>query len=351
MKGGAGPFAEPDTSPFAEDDDLLNLSAEAEPSAEMPAESPFAEQMENPFLSEQQDDFSPDYEKHDQFSSLHDSYIAPEPTGEKHANDEIPEDFNFEELFNLEPQSSNNQPAAPAIEPQQQDNALLDQQAPPIADESLRPAEPELVKPSPAPSVSGAAEGAAPNLYQAFLAGAGLDQADIRPAQQDDKMRRIGSMFRQFVESTVAVLRSRAEFKSLFRVTVTTIKKADNNPLKFSVTTDEALQHLLNDGKGGFMDSVDAIDEGFQDMLNHQMAMQAGIQASLSEILRQFEPDRIEKQYEEGLVLNKKAKCWEKYCDVYAQLAEQAVEDFYGDAFAEAYEQQMKQIRAVNPKK
>ena len=75
-----------------------------------------------------------------------------------------------------------------------------------------------------------------------------------------EKMTRIGAMFRQFVDSTVNVLRGRSEFKSMFRVSVTTIKRSDNNPLKFAVTTDEALKHLINDGQGGFKKSYESID-------------------------------------------------------------------------------------------
>ena len=152
-------------------------------------------------------------------------------------------------------------------------------------------------------------------------------------------------MFRQFVDNTVAVLRSRAEFKSLFRVSVTTIRKSDNNPLKFAVTTDEAMKHLLNDGQGGFKPALESIDEGFNDLLNHQLAMQAGIQASLQDILEQFNPQRIEKKFDQGLVLQKKSKCWEHYLEIYEQLTETAVDEFFGDAFSEAYEKQMQQLK------
>ena len=151
-------------------------------------------------------------------------------------------------------------------------------------------------------------------------------------------------MFRKLVEGTVAVLRSRTEFKSQFRVSMTTIKTSNNNPLKFAVTTEDALTHLVKNGQSGFKDPVEAIDEGFNDIMSHQMAMQAGIQASLAQILRQFDPQLIEKQYEEGLVLQKKSKCWDKYSSLYPRVVEQAMEDFFGDAFAEAYEKQMKQL-------
>ena len=78
--------------------------------------------------------------------------------------------------------------------------------------------------------------------------------------------------------------------------------------------------------------------------MNHQLAMQAGIQASLTDLLKSFDPRVIEKQFEQGIVLQKKAKCWEKFEETYLNTVEDAVENFYGDEFVKAYEQQIKKL-------
>lgn len=285
-------------------------------------------------------------------SSLNDSFVPAEPIANNSIlnNGEMPEDFNFEDLFNLDENESEYPPKDPQIAIEQpkveaiQATELNPDAFAPLATEQVQP---DPVKAQPIQNVAINKEPAREEnqLLQAFLRGAQIDANNIDLSNPDEKMSRIGTMFRQFVESTVSVLRSRAEFKSLFRVSVTTIKRADNNPLKFAVTTDEAIKHLINDGQGGFKKSVESIDEGFNDLLNHQLAMQAGIQASLTDILRQFDPAIIEKQYEEGIVLQKKSKCWEKYIQVHARLSETAVDGFFGDAFSEAYEKQMKQLK------
>ena len=110
------------------------------------------------------------------------------------------------------------------------------------------------------------------------------------------------------------------------------------------IITTNGDMHRIMHTKDGFGLKT-AIDEGFNDLLNHQLAMQAGIQASLTEILKQFDPATIEKQFSEGLVLQKKSKCWEKYTQVHEGLAETAVDDFFGDAFSDAYEQQMRVLK------
>jgi type VI secretion system FHA domain protein len=190
----------------------------------------------------------------------------------------------------------------------------------------------ENTKPAPTDSV----------VFNAFLQGAKLDGTKIQPEQQAETLHRIGQMFRKLIDGTVAVLRSRAEFKSLCRVNMTVIQATNNNPLRFTVSTDDVLRQLLENRTDGFMASTTAIEESFNDIMNHQLAMQAGIQASLTDLLHSFDPKIIEKQFEQGLVLQKKAKCWESYEKTYHNTVEEAVENFFGEAFVDAYEKQMR---------
>jgi type VI secretion system FHA domain protein len=178
-------------------------------------------------------------------------------------------------------------------------------------------------------------------LFNAFLQGAGVECNEIRPEQQTETLHRIGQMFRKLIDGTVAVLRSRAEFKSLCRVNMTVIRATNNNPLKFTVSTDDVLRQLLENKTNGFIASTAAIEEAFNDIMNHQLAMQAGIQASLTDLLKTFDPKIIEKQFEQGIVLQKKAKCWDKYEETYRNTVEDAVENFFGEEFVKAYEKQM----------
>ena len=181
-------------------------------------------------------------------------------------------------------------------------------------------------------------------LFNAFLQGAAIECNEIHPEQQAETLHRIGQMFRKLIDGTVAVLRSRAEFKSLCRVNMTVIRAANNNPLKFTVATDDVLRQLIENNTGGFLASTAAIDESFNDIMNHQLAMQAGIQASLVDLLKTFDPKIIEKQFEQGIVLQKKAKCWDSYEETYRNTVEDAVENFFGEEFVKAYEKQMSQL-------
>ena len=182
-------------------------------------------------------------------------------------------------------------------------------------------------------------------LWAAFLQGAGVNSLALSPEQQIAAMQQIGVMFAQFTNGTFTLLKNRADFKKSCKINRTQIHREDNNQLKFASSTDELLRQLLANNSAGFLDANTAIKEAFSDLMAHQMAMQAGIQASLTQILRTFDPKRIESRCEQGFSLQKKSKCWESYEESYPQFAEDAVEYFYGEEFVDAYEKQMNTVK------
>ncbi|WP_341325107.1 type VI secretion system-associated FHA domain protein TagH [Methylotuvimicrobium sp. KM2] len=335
--------------------------------------SPFPRHEE---LIDAKENETPEFESHlqDHASPLFDSFIAPQVEAAPKPFEEIPENLSFEDLFaDSDTPSGDRQieddsraasmdllnesfaPKSPLVEP---DESASEPVSPPVAIPDSPQASnlnsiladpsgssPETPQAQPVQSISDN------GLFDAFLHGAGLDQNECATKNQLEAMQRIGRMFRQLVAGTVSVLRSRAEFKSLFRVNVTVIRAVDNNPLKFAVSTNDVLKQLIQNKEGGFLESVESIEQGFNDIMNHQLAMQAGIQASLADLLKRFDPKTIEKQFEQGIVLQKKAKCWDSYQDTYRIESEEAVENFFGDAFVEAYEEQMKALTAARNKK
>ena len=186
-------------------------------------------------------------------------------------------------------------------------------------------------------------------LFHLFLQGAGITDASFVKDEDVPKlMTTLGVLFRDLADGLMTVLRARTELKSQFRVAMTTMRPVNNNPLKFTANVEDAMKIMLARDHPGFVDPVVAVREGFSDLMNHQMAMTAGMQASLAELLKRFDPKRFEKAYEEGIVFRKKAKCWEAYGKAYGKLVEEAMENFFGDEFADAYEQQLRLLRPGN---
>ena len=277
------------------------------------------------------------------------------------------------------PEMAETQPEAPKEEPFAQSDPFAVQETPVFEQKEQKPAfseapsepiEPVAPQPVPTPTERPVARppspGAAPVqthprdvaslpsddvLLREFLAGAGIaDPSFIPPEQYPAMMRTSGELLRSMVEGLMQVLRARAELKSQFRVSVTTMRSVNNNPLKFTPNVDDAMRLVLSPTNPGFLPPKQAVSEGFSDIMNHQIAMTAGIQAALADILRSFDPQLIEKTQGEGVLFQKKAKCWEYYVERYPHLKAVAQEEFFGDAFADAYEKQMLLLGRSNQK-
>ncbi len=209
---------------------------------------------------------------------------------------------------------------------------------PPVAQPPVNVPPPVIVPPT--------VVGSGLDLFQCFLDGAGLAEFPKMTAEeQAGAMKALGSVYRDMVDGMMMVLRARSEEKREIRTDVTVIRKEKNNPLKFIPTVDDAMKVMISGKYTGYIDGTVAIREGFADIMKHQMAMRAGLQAAVGEVLKGFEPAAFEKPFEEGIVFQKKAKCWDAYCKAYPKLAVESMDNLFGDSFAKAYEEQMRMLR------
>lgn len=187
-----------------------------------------------------------------------------------------------------------------------------------------------------------------PDLFRLFLEGAGIDELPgIREEQVPELMRKAGTLFQQLVDGMMAVLRARTEEKRELRVAMTMMRPMNNNPLKATPTPDLAIKLMLGTNHPGFLPAGDAIREAFRDLIAHQMATTAGIQASLSQSLSRFDPKSFEQRIHDGMFFQKKGKCWDAYCKAYPDLVNEAIENLFGEEFAEVYEQQIRNVRSA----
>jgi type VI secretion system protein len=197
----------------------------------------------------------------------------------------------------------------------------------------------------PAPPVADTRQ---PDLLQAFLRGAGLDQLRLDKAQAEAQMENIGRSYRLMVEGLIDVLRARASLKGEFRMQQTMIQPAENNPLKFAPNADEALLLLLRHGNQAFMAPDIAVRDSFDDLRAHQLAVMAGVEAAIKHLLTRFEPARLEERMgKPGGLSNlfagsRQAQYWQQFTELYSNISREAQEDFqdlFGREFSRAYEE------------
>ena len=284
---------------------------------------------------------------------------APSPPAEAptpgSSPDHAPVDQQFFEPGNLIPD------AAPAAEEEQgiPDNWWEEDSAPAQPAPKPTPAAPkptpaiqETAKhrapptPPPEPPAPAATAGSAD--LDGLFAALGVPPDQVAPGTQAT----IGGVLKIAVQGLVELLRSRAEFKNQFRVSRTTLKSHDNNPLKTSANAEDALFNLFAKPVPGYLDAEAAFQEGYDDLRAHQVAMMAGMKAGFRAVMQHFDPEQMESRFDRGLKRGKlldvmnKTKYWELYTEEFARFGsdDDAFRSLFADEFSKAYEQQMQRM-------
>jgi type VI secretion system FHA domain protein len=188
--------------------------------------------------------------------------------------------------------------------------------------------------------------------FGALLDGAGLQGVAVSP----ELARNFGQILRVVIAGLMDVLRARERIKDEFRLRVTTFKATHNNPLKFSANVDDALHNLLVKRNPAYLGPVEAFEDAFCDVRNHQMAMLAGVRVAYEAMLAEFDPETLQaefdRQLKKGSFLSAPARLryWELYGDLFrgrARDADSCFRELFGDEFAKAYEEQLEKLRAL----
>ena len=218
----------------------------------------------------------------------------------------------------------------------------------PSAAQKVRPAPKEIAPPAAAP-----APNAAGLDFASLLQAAGIESMRITP----ELSQQFGKIFRVVVAGLMDVLRARDKIKDEFRMRMTTFKQTDNNPLKFSANVEDALHNLLVKRNAAYLGPVEAFEDAFLDVRNHQMAMLAGVRVAYEAMLAEFDPERLQEHFEPQakganfLSGGAKAKYWELYRNRFHDMVKDADSSFrnlFGDDFAKAYEEQLARLKAAN---
>jgi type VI secretion system FHA domain protein len=199
---------------------------------------------------------------------------------------------------------------------------------------------------APVPASASADQG---ELLAALLAGLGTPDMRLG-ALTPETMHLIGQLLREAIRGTVELLVARTALKREMRAEMTMIVARENNPLKFSPTVEVALQHLLGPQAPGFMASAPAVRDAYDDLRAHQLGVMAGMRAALDGVLQRFDPQQLEGKLTHRSAIStlipatRKAKLWESFQELFAQLQVEAQDDFdelFGRAFLRAYEDQL----------
>jgi type VI secretion system protein ImpI len=124
------------------------------------------------------------------------------------------------------------------------------------------------------------------------------------------------------------------------------VQALDNNPLRFTPTTDDALRIMFGPRTRSYLDAQSTVEASFSDIKKHQAMVFSAMQTALGELIEGLDPDSIDRavQADKGvasLLKSREAKLWEHYRTSWkarAGKSEHGMLDVYMRLFTEAYD-------------
>jgi type VI secretion system FHA domain protein len=175
-----------------------------------------------------------------------------------------------------------------------------------------------------------------------------LGLGSLPETQLNQLIPEVSAILQETTSRLLEVLIARSSVKNEMRLERTMIKSKENNPLKFSVSGEDALRNILNPRSEAFLSGKAAIEEAFDDLADHQMALLAGMQQAYDAMLNSFSPESLEQRFPNNssrlIPGNKKARNWEAYQEYFVKLQsdkENAYNELFGGNFTKAYEDQI----------
>jgi predicted component of type VI protein secretion system len=203
------------------------------------------------------------------------------------------------------------------------------------------------------PPATQAPTGAEAEAIRAFMAALGTSDLRLTEAELVLTMSRLGATLREMIIGLREILMTRSSIKSEFRIDQTMITAGKNNPLKFSVSPELAIESMTRPSVKGYLDADEAARQALDDIKAHEIGMVTGMEAALKGVLARLDPNELTSKIEStggisAMFRGKKAQYWETYEKMYAEISDQAENDFhdlFAREFSQAYKDQLKRLK------
>jgi type VI secretion system protein ImpI len=184
-------------------------------------------------------------------------------------------------------------------------------------------------------------------LISEIAAGAGISPAGLQAKETDELARELGRLIRLVVDNLRQLLQARIQAKRLARVSNhTMVQAADNNPLKFAPTSEDALRIMFGPRTASYLDASASLEQAFHDLKAHELKTFSAMQNAIVTLMHDLDPARAEEDAGtdrglSGLVGSRKAKQWDLYVARWKAKTggtDAGLIDAFMRYFAEAYE-------------
>jgi type VI secretion system protein ImpI len=179
-----------------------------------------------------------------------------------------------------------------------------------------------------------------------FAQGANLSPGVLArdPAQLAEEL---GRLVRLVTENLQQLLNARLQAKRIARVSnQTSIEALDNNPLKFSPTSEDALRIMFGPPTTSYLDARRALEEAFGDLKEHQLRSYSAMQQAIALMVADLDPQAIDNATEadrglSGVIGSRKARLWDAYVARWQAITRgrsDGLVDVFMQHFAEQYD-------------
>jgi type VI secretion system protein ImpI len=178
--------------------------------------------------------------------------------------------------------------------------------------------------------------------------GAGISPAGLQAKETDQLAQELGRLMRLVVDNLRQLLQARVQAKRLARLSNhTMVQAADNNPLKFAPTSEDALRIMFGPKTASYLDAWQALEQGFRDLKSHELKTFSAMQNALVMLMHDLDPARADEDTGadrgiSGLISSRKAKLWDIYVARWKAKTggtDAGLVDTFMRYFAESYEQ------------
>ena len=273
-------------------------------------------------------------------SSMSDMIPTPAP-----ATSTIPDDWDLDV-----PSGADDPFAMPDVVPDVVPDLIPDTSPPPLV---IPAAQEPVFADIPAQAAATQHSGGSDDAARAFLKALGADDLNIPDAELAQTMTRLGGVLNTMIGGVREILMTRQSIKSEFRMHQTVISAGANNPLKFSVSVDQAINAMVRPAVKGYLPAAAAVSEALDDIKAHEVAMMTGMEAALKGVLARLDPKRLTERIAadsslRSVLSNKKARYWNVFETQYSEISDQAENDFhelFSKEFARAYQDQLERLK------
>ena len=173
---------------------------------------------------------------------------------------------------------------------------------------------PAAINDSPAISAAASRE-----FLRQLAKAANLPEDFFANKDPDELSQQLGFILRITVESLMVLLQARNQAKKLTRSTnQTMIQAAENNPLKFCPTPEDAMRILFGPATRSYLDARGAFTQGFDDLKSHQLKTYMAMQHAVTRLIADIAPEAIAHDIQDppgitSWLRSRKSRLWDAF--------------------------------------